>query len=311
MVVPGAQAGVAIAARALVSIGDRAVVESPTYPNAIAALSHSGARMVGVDVPPDAATRAPDVDGLVATLRQVAPAVAYLIPDFHNPTGALMTDEQRGQVAAALKRTRTTAIIDESMVALSLDGQAMPAPFASYAPDAISVGSLSKPFWGGLRLGWLRLPHGLLDTFFRARLTLDLGCAVLDQLVGTDLLGESGSLLEHRRAQLRTSRDSLLRAVGVHLPEWRTARPTGGLNLWCELPRALSSALVPHAARHGVLLAPGPAFAPEGGLDRFVRLPYTQPAHVLTEAVERLGIAWQETLDDPGQMTRKAPTLVA
>ncbi len=311
MVVPGAQAGVAIAARALLSVGDRAVVESPTYPNAIATLTHSGARLVGVDVPPDAAARTPDVDGLVATLKQVAPRVAYLIPDFHNPTGALMTDENRAQLAMALKRSRTTAIVDESMVALALDGQEMPAPFASYSPTAISVGSLSKPFWGGLRLGWLRLPPDQLDTFFRARLSLDLGCAVLEQLVGVDLLGDSEHLLEHRRAQLRTSRDGALRAVATHLPDWRVARPSGGLNLWCELPRALSSALVPHAAGHGVQLAPGPAFAPEGGLDRFVRIPYTQPHHVLTEAVARLADAWREAIGDPGQRQSGTPTLVA
>jgi DNA-binding transcriptional MocR family regulator len=311
MIVPGAQAGVAIAARALVSIGDRAVVESPTYPNAIATLTHSGARLVGVDVPPDAAARTPDVDGLVATLRQVTPRVAYLIPDFHNPTGALMADEQRAQVASTLKRTRTTAIVDESMVLLELDGQTMPAPFASYSPSAISVGSLSKPFWGGLRLGWLRLPLEQLDTFFRARLTLDLGCAVLDQLVGVDLLGDSEHLLEHRRAQLRTSRDGALRAVATHLPEWRVARPSGGLNLWCELPGAFSSALVPHAARHGVQLAAGPAFAPEGGLDRYVRLPYTQPHHVLTEAITRIAAAWGEAVGDPGMRQSGTPTLVA
>jgi DNA-binding transcriptional MocR family regulator len=311
MVVPGAQAGVAVAARALLSIGDRALVESPTYPNAIANLTHSGARLVGVDVPPDAAARTPDVDGLVTTLGQVAPRIAYLIPDFHNPTGALMTDEQRAQVASALKRTRTTAIVDESMVALALDGQQMPAPFASYSPTAISVGSLSKPFWGGLRLGWLRLPHDRLDAFFRARLSLDLGCPVLEQLVGVNLLEDSEHLLEHRRAQLRTSRDGALRAVATHLPEWRVARPSGGLNLWCELPRALSSALVPHAVGHGVRLAPGPAFAPEGGLDRFVRIPYTQPHHVLTEAIARLAEAWREAIGDPGQRQSGTPTLVA
>ena len=122
---------------------------------------------------------------------------------------------------------------------------------------------------------------------------------------GVDLVGDSENLLEHRRAQLRTSRDGALRAVASTC---RTggSPARGGLNLWCELPRALSSALVPHAAGHGVLLAPGPRFAPEGGLDRFVRLPYTQPHHVLTEAIARLAGAWQETLGDPGYVAGQA-----
>lgn len=311
MIVPGALAGVAISARALLSTGDRAVVESPTYPNAIATLGHSGARLVGADVPPDAARAGPDVAELTATLRKVAPRAAYLIPDFHNPTGALTSDADRERVALVLARTRTTAIIDESMVALALDGQQMPAPFAAYCADAVSVGSLSKPYWGGLRIGWIRVPEPRVDAFFRARLSLDLGAPLLEQLVAVELLTSSGELLDHRREQLRSSRGAALAAVAEHLPDWRTSRPTGGLNLWCELPQALSSALVPKAARHDVLLAAGPSFAAEGGLDRFVRLPYTQPAHVLTDAIGRLGLAWQETLADPGYIARRAPTLVA
>jgi DNA-binding transcriptional MocR family regulator len=286
-------------------------VESPTYPNAIATLTHSGARIVGVDVPPDAAQTGPDTAELAATLRQVVPRVAYLIPDFHNPTGALMDHLGRRQIGEVLARTRTTAIIDESMVALALDGQPMPAPFAAYSPDVVSVGSLSKSFWGGLRIGWLRIPEPRVDAFFRARLSLDLGAPLLEQLVAIELVTSSGELLDHRREQLRASRDAALAAVGEHLPDWRVSRPGGGLNLWCELPQALSSALVPKAARHDVLLASGPSFAPEGGLDRFVRLPYTQPAHVLSDAIARVGEAWRETLDDPGFTIRSTPPLVA
>ena len=214
-------------------------------------------------------------------------------------------------MAGTLARTRTTAVVDESMVSLALDGQEMPAPFASYSPGTISVGSLSKPYWGGLRIGWLRMPEDRVDAFFRARLSLDLGAPLLEQLVATELLTSGADLLEHRREQLRASRDAALAAVAEHLPDWRVSRPTGGLNLWCELPVALSTALLPKAAQHDVLLASGPSFAPEGGLDRFVRLPYTQPAHVLDEAIARLGLAWRETLDDPGFVGRSTPTLVA
>lgn len=310
MITPGALAGVAIAARALLSTGGRAVTESPTYPNAIATLTATGARLVGSDVSlrGDDATA---VAGLVATVRQVAPRAAYLIPDFHNPTGALMPDIGRQEVAHALAALGTAAIVDESMVGLALDGQVMPLPFASYAPDTVSVGSLSKSVWGGLRIGWLRIPPARVEACFRARLSLDLGAPLLEQLVATELLSHEEELLAHRREHLRASRDAALSAVASHLPQWRVSRPGGGLNLWCELPEPLSTALVPKAAAHDVLVASGPSFAPEGGLDRFVRLPYTQPAHVLEEAVARLGQAWRETLADPGHLARPAPTLVA
>ena len=308
MVVPGAQAGVATTARALLGQGDRVVTESPTYPNAIATLTSSGARLVGVDVPHEET----DTEPMTTTLRQVVPRAAYLIPDFHNPTGSLLLDEGRARVAHALARTRTIAVVDESMVMLPLDGQPMPLPFAAHAPDTISVGSVSKPFWGGLRIGWVRAPAGHVDALFRSRLTLDLGTSPLEQLVAADLLRSGADLLTHRREQLRASRDAALAALGEHLPDWRPTRPTGGLNLWCELPDALSTALVPRAEAHGVLLASGPSFAPEGGLDRFVRIPFTQPAHVLGDAIARLSPAWRETLADPyPRPLRPTPGLVA
>jgi DNA-binding transcriptional MocR family regulator len=310
LVVAGAQAGVATAVRALVTTGDRVVVESPTYPNAIAALRHSGARLAGVDVPPDAATSGADVDGLDAALQQVRPRVAYLVPDFHNPTGAVLSAGDRARLAATLACTRTVAVVDESLVGLALDGQRLPPPFAAFAPGTVSAGSLSKTHWGGLRVGWLRLPDELVDTVFRARLSLDLGVPPLEQLVGAAVLDDAG-LLEHRLVQLRESRAALAEAIAEHLPDWRPNRPGGGLSLWCELPAPLSSALVPRAAQHGVLLAPGPSFAPEGGLDRFVRMPFGQPAHVLVEAVERIAVAWRETLAEPTLLTRSRPALVS
>jgi DNA-binding transcriptional MocR family regulator len=313
MVVPGALAGVSIVARALLDAGARAVVESPTYPNAIASLRHTGARIVGADV----GAGDGDVAELAAAVQQVRPRIAYVIPDFHNPTGHLLDDDGRAHLATVLRNTGTIGLVDESMAQLGLHVDRMPAPLAAHAPGAISVGSLSKPFWGGLRVGWVRAPEHLMDRLFRARLSLDLGVPLLEQLVATELLHHGDGLLEHRRDQLRSSRDAALVAVATHLPEWRAGRPLGGLQLWCELPEALSSALVPHAARQDVLIAAGPSFAPEGGLDRFVRIPFTQPAHVLAAAVERLGRAWQETLADRGNLRhgghgrRTGPTLVA
>jgi DNA-binding transcriptional MocR family regulator len=83
--------------------------------------------------------------------------------------------------------------------------------------------------------------------------------------------------------------------------------PQGGLALWCELPAARSSALAAAAERHGLLLPAGPSFAPEGGLERFVRLPYTQSPETLTEAVRRLARAWEETGRRPGKVRRPSP----
>lgn len=290
VVTSGALAAVAIATRALAGVGDRVLMESPTYPNAIATLRRSGARIVGVGVEPTGW----DVEVMRTVLRQTSAKVAYLIPDFHNPTGALMGDEQRAPLGHALTRNRTTAVIDETLVEMAVDDVTMPAPLAASVADSVSIGSASKAFWGGLRIGWLRAPEQMVGALISSRLSLDLGAPLVEQLVLTELLRHREVLLSHRRAHVRASRDVLVSAVNERLPEWRFVQPKGGLALWCELPEPLSSALATAAERQHVLLASGPSFAPEGGLERYIRLPYTRSPEELDEAVTRLVVAWED-----------------
>jgi DNA-binding transcriptional MocR family regulator len=188
----------------------------------------------------------------------------------------------------------------------------MPRPFAAYAPDTITIGSASKAFWGGLRLGWIRAPHGLMDRLTRARVSLDLGAPVLEQLVLARLLADSGDILAGNRDRLRVQRDVLVAAVREELPAWRFHLPTGGLALWCQLPGALGTALAAEAERRGAIIAPGPVFAAEGGLDTFVRIPWTRPPEELHEAVRRIGSAWADVRDRPaGRGTLAGRVMVA
>jgi DNA-binding transcriptional MocR family regulator len=291
MVTPGALSGVSIVAQALAGRGDRVLVESPGYPNAAERLRSAGARLATTEVDPDGW----DLDATTARLRQVAPRLAYLIPDFQNPTGLLMSDEERQRYAAELRRHHVTPIVDESHAMLALEGQAMPRPFAAYARDTISVGSSSKGFWGGLRVGWVRAPVDQMERLTKARVTLDLGVPVMEQLVLVRLLEEAEPTLQAHRAQLLGQRDALIAAVRAALPDWTFRVPGGGLSLWCELPgpgRGLGLALAEEAERHGVIVAPGPVFAPDGGLDRFVRIPYTRRVEELEQAVAALAAAW-------------------
>jgi DNA-binding transcriptional MocR family regulator len=119
-------------------------------------------------------------------------------------------------------------------------------------------------------------------------------------------------VLRVRREQLAAARGALVSALSTRLPSWGYRLPAGGLSLWCELPRPVSSALTTAAAEHGVQLAAGPLFAPEGGLERFVRLPFTQPAATLEDAVDRIASAWgQATQERRGRRTpRRDPALV-
>ncbi|WP_193614127.1 PLP-dependent aminotransferase family protein [Nocardioides lijunqiniae] len=302
MVTPGALSAAAIVAQAFTGPGDRVLVESPVYPNATLSIRNSGARLAGVPVDPDGW----DLGAVGAALRQTSPRLAYLIPDFQNPTGHLMSEQQREQYAALLRRAGTVAVVDEAHQALPLDGQEMPRPFAAFAPDTITIGSASKTYWGGLRLGWIRAPHGQMDRLTQARVGLDLGAPVMEQLVLARLLARGAEVVDVHRDRLREQRDRLAAGLREQLPEWRFRLPGGGLAVWVQLPGPLGTALTDEAERRGVIIAPGPVFAAEGGLDQFVRIPWTRPPHVMDEAVTRLAAAWTAVRD--GQATTRRPS---
>lgn len=294
IITPGALAGVAIAMRALIARRDRVLVETPTYPNAIATVEGAGARIVAHPI--DHLHDDWDLPGLAAALQSSGARAAYLIPDFHNPTGALMTSEQRARVGRLLRSTGVVPVIDESLVDLPLDGQEMPEPLGRHAPDSITVGSASKSLWGGLRVGWMRVPRARMETMAASRLRLDLGVPVLEQLAVAHLLDRSEEILVEQRARLREGRELLRHSLGEHLPQWQVRSPGGGMALWCHLPEAGSTALATAARRYDVALAAGPNFAAGGGLDSWVRLPYVLSPDRLLEVAPRLAMAWEDVV---------------
>jgi DNA-binding transcriptional MocR family regulator len=285
MITNGAQHGFALALRMLTGPGDRVLVEQPTYPNALEAVRAAH----GIPVPVALGEDGWDLAGIEAALRQVAPRLAYLIIDFHNPTGLRLDDAGRERLAAILARARTPVVIDETLVELDLAGGAGPMPLSAGA-WSILVGTSSKSHWGGLRIGWIRAAEDLLSRLSSARFGLDLGSPVFEQLVVAELLADEESLLR-RRDDVRRQRDTLTDAVRTYCPEWTFKVPDGGLSLWCKLPDPVSTRLAIAAAGHGVQVAPGSRFGVHGGLERWLRLPFSQPPDLLTEAVRRLGIA--------------------
>lgn len=310
MVTPGALAATAVVAQSLTGPGDRIVAEVPGYPNAAGAIGLRSTRLVGASVDVDGW----DLAGIAATIRQSAPRLVHTIPDFQNPTGNLMPDAQREEYAAVLAAARTVTLVDEAHQALALEGQQMPLPMATHVEaaggEAITVGSTSKMLWGGLRVGWIRAPRARMDALTQARLTLDLGVPVFEQLVAAHLLRDPDSILAAHRERLREQRDALVAAVSRELPDWRFRTPTGGLALWCELPRAEASSLALEAESRGVAFAPGTVFSAEGGYERFVRIPWTRPVDELEQAVTRIAEAVR-TEQAPGTRRTAERVMVA
>ena len=302
IVTPGALAATAVVGAALAGPREKVLVEAPTYPNAVRALRTGGGRIATIALDPGGW----DLEAVGDALARHAPRLVHVMPDFHNPTGLVLGERDRAAYARLLARHGAVAVVDEAHHLLALDDSAgARTPFASFAGDAVCVGSASKSVWGGLRLGWIRAPHGLVDRLTRARVGLDLGVPVLEQLVLTRLLdGDLAGVVRTQRERLREQRDALAGALAERLPEWTFRMPAGGMALWCHLPVAAATALSVEAERHGVLVTPGPSFAPEGGLDRYVRLPYALAAPVLVEAVDRIAEAWAVV----GSGRRGAPT---
>lgn len=290
VITTGALEAIAVVARAVLPPGGRVLIESPTYPNSVTTLRREGARPVSV--PTGAQGTDPDVmDNAIATSQA---RMALLLPDFNNPTGVLTDDEGRERIARSWARRGVIGLIDETLAELSLTPGEAPRPMAAHAKDAITVGGVSKVFWGGLRVGWIRVPTSMVNAIALSRITLGLGTPVLEQLVVVRLLQEADTVIPERREELRLRRDALMAAVRSALPQWQAECPAGGLSSWWRLPSPRSPELVRRAADEGLLLAPGSTFAISGtGLDHWLRLPFARPVPELQEAAQRLGTAWQ------------------
>ncbi|WP_148589745.1 PLP-dependent aminotransferase family protein [Streptomyces sp. WAC01526] len=310
LVTSGAQHALTLVLGLLCRPGDRIMVENPSYPNALDAMRRGRLRTVSVPV----TDTGWDIEIIESTLRQVVPQLAYLIPDFHNPTGLLMPEHERVRVLRAAQRSGTWLVIDETLADLALDVPAPP-PFASHAApggtgQVITIGSMSKTHWGGLRIGWLRAPARLVTELAGQRVATDMGGSVLDQLLALALLARAGDLLPPRLEQMRRQRTALTTALTEHAPQWTWQLPPGGLSLWVDLGEPIASALAERALDYGVRIEGGTYFATDPGLfEQRLRIPYTTPSDTLREAVHRMATALADGLSQTS--TTRRPHWVA
>ncbi|BFU45987.1 PLP-dependent aminotransferase family protein [Krasilnikovia sp. MM14-A1004] len=309
LITSGTQQALDLVLRLSVPAGAPVLVESPTYPNALAALAARRARISTHGLDPRTGW---DAELLLGALRQTRPRLAYLIPEFQNPTGHLMPASLRERLVGAAHATGTELVIDESFVDLPLDGADMPPPVAVFDRHSrvVSIGGMSKAYWGGLRIGWVRASAPLVQRLAALRVGVDMSSPVLEQLVAVRLLAQEETIVAARRAQLEFRRDALVAALTELLPEWRVCVPGGGVTLWAELDGPISSALARAAEDVGVRLAPGPRFGLDGTLERFVRLPFTLAADDLTEAVRRIA-AVRHDLDRASRPAWGTPAVIA
>jgi DNA-binding transcriptional MocR family regulator len=299
LVTLGAQHAIGLIARTHLSRGDRAVIEHPTYPHAHDALRAAGARLVPVAVTADDGW---STDDLEQAIDQSSPTIAYLMPDFHNPTGATMSVEARRRVCRAAARQGTVLVIDETTAELDIDRGTPFVPFAA-SDDAgakiLTVGSVGKTVWGGLRIGWIRAERGVIRKLVGARSVGDLGTPILEQLTVLELLPTMLDILRGRRDQLAATRDLVERVLADRLPNWEVPHVSGGLAIWAGLGAPVSSQLVLAARSQGLLIAAGPRFGIDGAFERFLRIPITYPLADTERALDALSVAWRSIMRAP------------
>ena len=288
LVTAGALHGISTAFQAVLRRGQRLLVEQPTYPNALDAGRALGVRVLPTALEPD--EPAAWLDVAERALAGGRPTAAYLMPDFQNPTGRLLDVPGRERLARALRRAGTTAVVDETFAELWLEAPAPP-PMAAFGAGHLSVGSLSKASWGGLRIGWVRGEADVVRGLTAVAVRSTMAGPVVEQLAACALLDGFDAAMEDHRAQLRARRAALMGELRRQLPAWRVPEPAGGLVLWVGLPSARSRALMSAAERYGLRLAPGPLFGTGHAFDDRLRLPFTQPMDVLQKAVGLLARA--------------------
>lgn len=301
MVVNGAVSGLALVLRMFTGPGDRVVVDHPTYPLAIAAIQGASCRPVGVSLPQTGW----DIDGFAATLAQTAPRLAYLMPDFHNPTGRCMDAASREAIAAIAARARTTLVVDETMADLWFDrpstaaaGGLLPERQCHYA------GLGGKKFLGRPASGLDSRPGahyrnpGANPRYPRSRSPL------LEQLATLWLIENGDTFLPARRQMLREHRDRCATLLREHFPQWRFQMPEGGLSYWVELPDMLATQLATRAEAAGIHLGTGTRFGLSGAFDRYLRMPFSLEPAELESALMRIKPLWL-ALNESGQVLKR------
>lgn len=289
LVTTGATQALALVAQLYVRRGSPVVVESPAWPGCLDALLAAGARLRRVPLDGDG-VRVPDFARALP-----GAALAHVTPTYHNPTGVLMSAARRLRTAELCAREGVPLVEDLAYDTLLWDVPE-PGPVARYAPagaEVLSVGSLAKAAWGGLRIGWVRGPAAVVERLARLKALADLGSPLLDQALAARLLPGVDALRARRAGVLRERLALLESLLRAELPDWRWRRPDGGGALWLELPDGADASVFARVAlRHGVELVPGSATDPSGAHDAYVRLPFTLPQARLEALTARLGRSW-------------------
>jgi 2-aminoadipate transaminase len=291
VVTTGAQQALDLVGKVLIDPGDEIVVEGPSYVGALSAFGAYEPRFVHVDL---------DRDGLIveqleeALVRGARPKFVYTVPNFHNPAGVTMSYERRERLVALCREARVPIVEDNPYGLLRFEGERLPTLRSLDPQNVIYLGTVSKVFSPGVRVGWAVAEPGVLQRLVLAKEAADLCGSAFTMLVTERYF--SGETWRENLASLartyRARRDAMLEALHERFPpdaSW--TRPSGGFYVWVTLPGYVDSrALLAAAVERRVAYVPGTGFYADGRGARQLRLAFSYPPEDrIREGVRRLG----------------------
>jgi 2-aminoadipate transaminase len=265
LITSGSQGALDALGKILISRGDRVAVEDPTYLGALQAFSVYGPELVSLET--DAEGLLPD--SLEAVLGSGRVKFVYLVPNFQNPTGRTLSLERRFRVAELLKRYQALLIEDDPYGDLRYEGESIPPVKVLASEHVIYLGSFSKVFAPGLRVGYCLAPDWVRSWLVRVKQGVDLHSGTFGQALAAEYLagGHIETQLPRIRDLYRPRKQAMLDALDACFPKsFRWSRPQGGMFIWVEGPETLDTEeLHRKALAENVAFVPGRYFFARSG----------------------------------------------
>jgi len=297
----GSQQALDLVSRIFLDPGDIVLAEGPSYVGALGAFAAAEATVLHVVLDEHGLVPAAleeTVAGLAAEGRQAK--FLYTVPNFHNPAGVTLAPERRAEIVALCERYDLLIIEDNPYGLLGFDGQTLPT-LKSLAPDrVVYLGSFSKTFASGVRVGWAFAPPAIRDKLVLLSESQVLCPPMLSQLAVAEYLSTQPwrEQIKTFRELYRERRDAMLDALDALMPPGCTwTKPEGGFYVWLTLPEGLDAKVMqPRGIAERVAYVPGIGFYADGAGEREMRLSYCYPTpERIREGVRRLaGVVEQE-----------------
>lgn len=289
------QQGIDVCTRVLVDPGDVILTSSPSYLGALQSFRSYRADIRGVAHDADTDAFRAEYERVIAQAESEGKKIKflYMIPDFQNPSGESLTLQERRMLVSLAQKHDFLIVEDSPYRELRYEGEPIPTMYSLDPDRVIHLGSFSKIFAPGFRLGWVIAHPDILDKIYVCKQSLDLCPPIFDQYVAAEFL-KSGRLDANLKKSIelyRSKRDLLLSQLEEHMPEGITwTHPEGGLFLFLTMPEGFDAVrFYDRALDAGVAYVAGEFFHPDGSGKNTMRMNFSfMSPQKIKEGVELL-----------------------